>query len=335
MISHWLKPVENDAACINNNMKLEKYTADGEFDLSQYRISLISSPGHRSQKILESLSFFENHFKNLNIIDLGIFRKSDAQFNIQLVRELNEGGIIPVILDQDFRWFSSIMNSLSKGNEPQHLCISNNLMFSEYGISCDFMAFQRQMVKLEHLHRITDHSINSMSLGKLRADSHLVEPAVREYTGIYFDICAIRRSDVPGCHSSLPTGLSAEEACQLLKYAGGNTQLKLLVIGGDYQPDEITSDTIAQALWYFMEGVSQSHCDHPAKDRDYQQFIVENDQMKESFYFVKNNTSDRWWFLTGTEPSDDAYIACSYQEYLDTIHKELPDRLLKHLTKLH
>ncbi len=335
MIDHWIIPWKQNEERVHSHLDMERFYGKSDLNLNSYRLAFISAPGSRSEKILDSLHYFQNHFGDIKMIDLGVLRKSEATFNIQLIKELNEGEITVIVLDQDFRWFSAIMSSYGKHENTTQACISNKLIFSEYGLTCDFIAFQRHLVSLDHLNRIGDHSINSMSLGKLRAETHLAEPILRDYSGIHFDVSAIRRCDVPGSHSSMPTGLSAEEACQVMKYIGGSTRLKLMVIGGDFQPDEITCDTIAQSIWYLMEGVNQSKSDHPTVDKNYQQFIVDNENLKESFHFIKNNSTGRWWFNAGSENENDEFVACSHQEYLDTIHQELPDRLFKYLAKIY
>ncbi len=333
MLNNWIKGFGSD---VYDNVKRFNIDAHKEGQLpdllDEYRISILSSEDPRPNSIRESLGHFQNHFKDLSIIDLGYFRKDDPTFNVQLIQELAESNILPVILDKDFRWFSEIVNGISKDKVCLNMCISNTLQFSEYGVACDYMGFQRHLIQQDHLKRIGDHSINSMSLGKLRADVSEVEPILRDVEHLYFDISAIRQCDVPGSLSSMPSGLTCEESCQLLKYLGKSHSLKLLVIGGDFKVDLSTSNCIAEMLWYFIEGQSQKAQDHPMVNNDFKEYIVDAQDLDESFTFIKNEISGRWWFSLNNDENE--FVSCSYNEYQKTISEELPDRLLKHLTKL-
>ena len=333
MLNNWIKGLKKDTPHKNGKLKLDLHEEGKLPDLlDEYKVGLLSSDDLRPNSIRESLYQFQNHFDHLPIIDLGFLRKDDPTFNIQLIQELEASGIIPIVLDKDFRWFSEVVKGATKDKPSYNMCVSNTLQFSEYGLACDYMGFQRHLVEKDHLNRIGDHSINSMSLGKLRADVNEVEPVLRDVNYLYYDISAIRQCDVPGSLSSMPSGLTCEESCQLLKYVGRSNSIKMIVIGGDFKDDVCTSNCIAEMLWYFLEGQNQRIIDHPAINHEFNEYIVDVQELDESFIFVKNKISGRWWFSLNNEKNE--FISCSFNEYQKTISEELPDRLLKHLTKI-
>lgn len=333
MLNNWIKGLNSEISCKVKRINIDTHEEGNHLEmLDEYKIVILSSEDQRPDGIRESLSHFENHFANLPIIDLGYFRKDDPTFNIQLIEELKSSRILPVILDKDFRWFSEIVKGVTKMKRAFNMCVSNTLQFSEYGLACDYMGFQRHLIEMDHIKRIADHSINSMSLGKLRADVNEVEPVLRDVDYLYFDISAIRQNDAPGSLSSMPSGLTCEEACQLMKYTGKSNNLKLLVIGGDYKEDSATNNCISEMLWYFLEGHSQKEEDHPKVSHEFSEYIVDVQELDESFTFIKNKASGRWWFSLNNDENE--FISCSYNEYQKTIQDELPHRLLKHLTKI-
>ena len=333
MLNHWIKGLKKEEFSLTQGMGIDNYLDEHHPDLlDKYKVGIISSNEHRPRAIRESLGTFQNHFKNLPIIDFGYFRKEDPSFNIQLINELMTSKILLMVIDKDFRWFSEMVKGASMKSRTMNMCISNKLHFSEYGIPCDYIGFQRHLVELDHLNRIGDHSINSMSLGKLRAEVEEVEPIMRDVDFLYFDIAGIRSSDVPGSQNSMPSGLTCEESCQLMKYAGRSNQLKMIVLGGDFKADDVTCNCLGEMLWYFLEGKSQIKQDHPSINQDFNEYIVEGEDFEESFTFVKNKSTGRWWLSVDGEKNE--FISCSYNEYHQTISNELPDRLLKHLAKI-
>lgn len=335
MLNNWIKgnPVSHNLK--NSSIKISSHL-DGESleDLNKYSVGLLSSDNDIALGIKEALSNFHNHFDQINIIDLGTFRKEDPAFNIQLINELVNSNIIPIIINKDFRWFSAITSGITKADNVLNLCISNKIQFSEYGLPSDYLGFQRHLVDKDHLNRIMDHSINSMSLGKTRAEIKELEPILRDVHHAYIDMSSIRRADAPGSHNSIPTGFTAEESCQIAKYLGRSNNLKFLTIGGDLFVNEHTHTTIAEMIWYCLEGINTKIIDHPSVNKNFKEFVVDQGEIDDSLIFIKNIETGRWWFRTDKNEEYNSLISCSHGEYEQTIADELPVRLLKHLTKI-
>jgi hypothetical protein len=333
MLNNWIKPYQSTRPLENGSIKIVSNSNQNPVEkINENSLVFLSAGGKRSSLVKDSLAEFQNYFEELEIIDLGFFQKEDATFNTQLFQDFKHGKITSLILDKDLVWFSEIMHGLKTINpKTRNICISNKIYFSEFGIPTDFIGFQRHLVPLMHLQRIHDYSINSMSLGKLRADSDLLEPIMRDAQNVYFDIGAIRKSDAPGSYDSMSSGLTCEEACQIFKYLGGNAMLNNVVIGGNFECDDLTALCIAELIWYFFEGRSSIIHDHPSIDQNYKEYLVEIESLKDTFSFIKNDRSGRWWFKIN---ENEDYVSCSRNEYQQASNDELPDRLLKHYTSL-
>ena len=335
MLNNWIKGNPPTLNLKNSSIKIATHL-EGESlgDLNPFSVALISSDNEIAVGIKEALSNFQNHFNQINIIDLGTFRKEDPAFNIQLINEMINSNIIPIIINKDFRWFSAVTSGITKKDNFLNLCISNKIQFSEYGLPTDYIGFQRHLIDKDHLIRIMDHSINSMSLGKTRAELNELEPILRDVHHAYIDLSSIRKADVPGSHNSISTGFTAEELCQIAKYLGRSNNLKMLTIGGDLFVNEITHTTIAEMIWYCLEGMNTKIMDHPSVNKNFKEFVVDQGEIDESLIFIKNNETGRWWFKASMNEGSDTLVSCSYGEYEKTISNELPVRLLKHLTKI-
>jgi formiminoglutamase len=52
--------------------------------------------------------------------------------------------------------------------------------------------------------------------------------------------------------------------------------------------------------------------------------------------FYKSKATDKWWMLVtfGEKHSQKAYLPCSYKDYTNATHGDLPDRWIKAQAKL-
>lgn len=162
------------------------------------------------------------------------------------------------------------------------------------------------------------------------------EPALRGADCVSVDMAAIRKADSPGNAYAFPTGFSAEEICQLMRYAGTSYQVSSLGFF-DYHPacdrDGRTAMLQAQMLWCFVEGVEYRTNDHPLEGQyEYKVYKVmaEGDEPEAEFYKCKQ--TDRWWVLLPcTEEQKQRYgrhyfIPCTYKDYEQAVEGSKPER---------
>ena len=168
-----------------------------------------------------------------------------------------------------------------------------------------------------------------LSLGTLRVNKRILEPILREVNYLHFDLAALRYADCQGKSGILPTGLYAEEACQIMRYVGEGLKLKLISIdtSGLDEACAIEASLVAELIWYLHEGMEQKSIDHPALSSDFKEFVIEMNEIDHSLIFLQSNKSGKWWLQK--EKSSHQYISCAYEEYEQTINNDLPDRLLK------
>lgn len=287
--------------------------------------SLIGEKSHKS------IQNFKNHFKNIQIFDFGILEAKDTMFIINSIETYNKVGIIPVFIGIDLELAGQIAAKINSdiyqiGN------VITNLTNSASFIKSSFIGYQRHLCTLDDIHEIESNSYNSLSLGKLRSFPQLLEPTLRDAGLIHIDLNVVRASDVPNTQNALPTGLNAEELCQLLKYAGNGDQLKALFINAKLKNEQYCDEEsmlVAEAIWYFMEGVNMNIKDHPSVNKNYAEFIIQSNSIDEELTFIKNNHSSKWWVRTEDIHLGVRYIACSYEEYQASIGEEIPDRIVK------
>ena len=95
-----------------------------------------------------------------------------------------------------------------------------------------------------------------------------------------------------------PNGLFANEACQLMRYAGISDKLTSAGIFNCYtlHEEKTTNALIAQLIWYFNDGYASRKGDFPiGSKRNYKKYRVTLEELKEEIVFIKSDKSGRWW----------------------------------------
>lgn len=181
-----------------------------------------------------------------------------------------------------------------------------------------------------------------MSVGELRKNIADTEPIIRMADMLCIDISAIRRNEAPATPHTFHFGLTGEEAVQMAWYAGLNEKLSSLGIFG-YQADldkhHQTAEIIAVMLWYFIEGFYYRKGEFPLRENFYIQYTVPLSKENFSLVFYKSMLSERWWLSIPTGQSSATHthykrnklIPCTYQDYQEATHGNLPERWIKSL----
>lgn len=181
-------------------------------------------------------------------------------------------------------------------------------------------------------------NFDSYRLGVLREKMEDMEPVLRDADFLSFDMQAIRSSDGQGVLNATPNGLYAEEACQIMRYAGLSNRLTSL---GIYQYNPAydfrfqTAQLAAQMIWYFTDGFYARKNDNPADNEEgFLKFTVDISDTDQELVFYKSILSDRWWMqVSDTKENKTHLIPCSYNDYKQACRDEIPDKWLKNLAR--
>jgi formiminoglutamase len=206
------------------------------------------------------------------------------------------------------------------------------------------IGFQTYLVDPNSLQMMNRLYFDSYRLGQVRDKIEESEPIIRQADMITFDITAIKHSDAPANPNASPNGFYAEEACQMMRYAGMNDKLSSLgiyEINPTFDVSGKTSHLAAQMIWCFMDGYYNRKNDFPSRTNpDYMRFHVVLQDEKYEINFYKSKKSDRWWMEIPYPPHKDlkferhTLIPCSYKDYELAINNEIPDRWWQTYQKL-
>jgi formiminoglutamase len=188
------------------------------------------------------------------------------------------------------------------------------------------IAFQSYYVHPHMLETMDKLRFDCFRLGVVKERIEEMEPVIRNSQMVSFDISALSHAAAPSNYVS-PNGLSGEDACTLMRYAGMSPVLSTLGIygyevGNDVQ--QLTAKQAAQMVWYFTEGRGRGL--HEAKLADRESFLEFHTVFAEvDTVFIQSKRTGRWWMQLPNKK----YIACSYQDYLLASSNEIPERWLR------
>jgi formiminoglutamase len=360
MLDHWLKPVDltslfsTKMADYQFGKKMDIYSQKLP-DLTKTRAAIIGMNAAATNAVRRALYRMSVPNANPAIADLGNVRKEDTAFAIPLFKELLDSQIIPIIIGAEgsqmltqYKAFQSLqshvslvvvderirLNEKDKKGEAHYL---NQIVFSSRSrlYHLGVVGCQTHYTDPAVFDLLNQQNFDSIRLGSARADLQEVEPIVRDGDLLGFHLSALKQADAPGQAQATPTGFTAEEACQIARYAGMSDKLKSYGIFG-FQPerdrDAQTAQVVAQMVWYFIEGLHNRKNDFPVSTDGLVEYIVDFKQMEYQLTFWKSQRSGRWWMQVpvkiGKKYNRHRLIPCSYNDYKLACQDELPERLL-------
>lgn len=240
-----------------------------------------------------------------------------------------------------------IQKSAEEDN-PNHYNYLSKIIMRPYNKLFNWvnMGYQRHFTALDEIQLMQQLYFETHSLSQIRANKPMAEAILRQSDMLSIDISAIRFCDAPANTLSSPNGFSGDEICELLRYAGHSTAISSIGIHNynhTLDQQENTAQLIAQMLWYFLEGKSDTIDEHPAfsPPHNFRSYIISfNKQNRKDITFYKSIQSDRWWMEIPHPKNIDPklikhyYIACTYQEYQQALNNDVPERWIKSYQKL-
>ena len=313
-----------------------------------------------TSKIREELYSLANLPGKLNIVDFGDLKPSPSTKGTYLaIRDLveifSELNIVTLILggssdlctgiceafkNEIFFTLSSIDAQLDVKKGQENFSSSNYLtrIFRKTPNLFQFnlLAYQRHLV-IPELFLKTNGFGNHLSLGNIHDDIKKTEPVLRNTNVLAFDIKSIKHAEIAGSSYTNPNGLQSDEICQLAKYAGMSSKLKVFgLFDAETKKDStgVTFKLISQIVWYFFEGLAFRKNDKGAADERISTRKVEIDGMEKPLKFFFCENSERWWFEIQSLNNEKYIVACSEIEYHKALNNEIPDLWLNYVKKI-
>lgn len=236
----------------------------------------------------------------------------------------------------------SIIDVMPDNQSPRSHYL-NDLVSDPDGCLYDFvhLGYQSYLNDTDSFDRMGELYFEYHRLGALREDIRESEPVFRNSDLVVFSMNAIRQTEAPGVTFPSANGFTAEESCQLARFAGLSDKLSLFALAG-FQADRDrggqTSALAAQMIWHFLQGTNQRKSDYPFGDiKLYQKYLINLPNTGFNLTFYKSPASGRWWVEVPYPDSKyprSLYVACSPRDYQIACDGEVPDRWWNHYRRL-
>ncbi len=347
-------------------------------DLERYQLALIGLPqdaaayikgSARAPDLVRGMLYqLRKINKNVKVYDLGNLKITnqinDTYYAIRdVVLELTERDVIPFFIggSQDLTYGAILALEQLKGiqqiltvdprfdfwleNEPQinsrnyldyilNKKVKDRFIYSNIG-------HQQYFITENQMDVIHDEYMDSMRLGELREGVKKAEPLIRDADLISIDMNSVRHSDAPGVTTPSPNGLFGDELCALTRYGGISEKVKicgLFELSPDKDLNGQTSHLAAQAIWYFIDGLSHRLKENPLETSEHtRKFIITPGEITEELIFYKSNLSERWWIelpVKNPVTNYNYFISCSYEDYKLACKNVIPERWIRYLLRL-
>jgi formiminoglutamase len=188
------------------------------------------------------------------------------------------------------------------------------------------IAFQSYYVHPHILETMDKLRFDCFRVGAVKENIDEMEPVIRNSHLFSFDISAIANAFAPA-NSLSPNGLTGDEACLLMRYAGLSSNVNTVGIYG-FNPtrdrDQLTAVQISQMIWYLADGRSRGRGEASLSEKD--SFLEYHTAFAEvQTCFLQSKRTSRWWMQLPNQK----YIACSYKDYQLASSNEIPERWLR------
>jgi arginase family enzyme len=295
--------------------------------------------GHEIEDTYYAVKSSIDYLIRNNVIPIIIGGSQDLTYAQFLGYEKLEQTINVVAIDSKFDLGNPDEDTTNTAYLGKIILHQPNFLFNYSNIG-----YQTYLVDQPSLGMMNRLYFDTYRLGQVRDAIEESEPIIRHADMLSFDITAIKHSDAPANPNASPNGFYAEEACQMMRYAGMNDKLSsvgIYEINPEYDTHGKTSNLAAQMIWCFMDGFYNRKSDYPSRTSpDYIKFHVVLQEEKYEINFYKSKKSDRWWMEVPYPPTKGlkferhTLLPCSYKDYEMAVNNEIPDRWWQTYQKL-
>ncbi len=286
-----------------------------------------------------ALSSILEHLIKQNVLPIVIGGSQDLTYANFLAYKNIEQTVNLVAVDSKFN-LGEADEAISSNNFLTKIILHQpNFLFNYSNIG-----YQSYFIDKEQIELISKLYFDSYRLGQVQKNIEEVEPIVRNADILSFDISAIRQSEAPGNKNASPNGFYGEQACQISRYAGLSdklTSIGFYEINPELDNNGQTAHSVAQMIWYFIDGYNHRKNDFPVGSRkSYLKYMVNIQDGKNEVVFYKSDKSERWW-MDVPYPAHQKIkyerhllVPCSYNDYKIACDNEVPNRWWQTFQKL-
>ena len=262
--------------------------------------------------------------KGIRILDLGNVEFDEKNIK-KIIADLNSKEINTVFLCETDETSATILH-LQQSKKSNTVLILPNITSTNKHIAklsenkISIIGYQNYFSDKNLVDKLNKNSCKTMRLSEYRAEPSRVEPVLRDSDFLAIDFASVKSSD--GGTANSPNGLYAEEICAIANYAGLSNKISQMNIVCKKNINAVSSQLTAQAIWHFLDGLSNRIVESPKKNK-LKKFIVDMGNSSSNLVFYKSEITNRWW-LEVEKKGKIEVIPCSFSDYKMACDKDVP-----------
>lgn len=350
-------------------------TYDNRLDLHDFQLAILHVPEYRWQSGAEVKADIQPVFEQLaglypngfepKILNLGQFKIGETLVDTEsalteIIVELMLHKVVPVVLGGGREIAYCAYRAFAKAEEIVNIsavdCVLNIGTEEDTGyigrvikeqpnflFNFSSLGYQTYLVDPKDLQLADELYFDAFRLGELRGDVYSTEPIIRSSEVLSFSLESIKHSDFRASMNPQPNGFYAEEACQMMRYAGLGEKLKVLLITDFKAENADHADRLlmAEMVWCFLDGFHARKTEIPTgKNNSFLKYRVSLKDDEFHLVFYKSLKTDRWWMEVPVPPQyankyrKHHLIPCAYEDYRLASQDDLPNRWWKAYKKM-
>lgn len=205
------------------------------------------------------------------------------------------------------------------------------------------IGFQAHYIPPKAMDILENLNFGYQRLGQLKSRLEDGELYLRNSDLVLFDLNALKYAEAPAQKTIQPNGLTSDEACQLARYSGmSDVNTAFGIFGFSYAKNQssLTSELIAQMVWYYIDGVLNRVDDTPTSHNEFVKYRCDFSANEDApMLFLKSKRTSRWWMQVEHPgyPENEGLrltMPCSYEDYMEAANGETPARYYQALKRV-
>ena len=320
-----------------------------------------------ANEIVHAMDRLYLHESGISITILGMFKSGntigDTESGMsEVIAHLLRHKVCPVVLSNDRALTYSLYKAFAIDEQISNITSIDAFLNVEdsngpgyvgriikeqpnYLFNYSNLGYQTYLVSPGELQLSEDLFFESNRLGLVRGSIASAEPVLRGADIVACSMNALKAADFSSSSLPQPNGIFAEEACQLMRYAGITDVNKVLLISDiDWRRcSENGVDTLllAEMIWCYIDGFHFRKPEMPGLQKEgFLKYRVPLRDDEFQLIFYKSLNTDRWWMEVPVPPQyankyrKHHMVPCDYSDYTAATSDDLPERWWKAYKKM-
>ena len=289
--------------------------------------------GESPEDTYHALSSICSYLKKINVIPIVLGGSQDL--TVALYRSFHDHAQWVNIVSVDNQFDFSQEEELISGRSYMSRIIMEQ---PNYLHNYTNLGYQSYLIAQEELDLMDKLFFESYRLGSFADDVTITEPLLRDADIVSVDMKVLAASASGNFQTGAPNGIDGRTLCALSRYAGLSDRLSIFGVF-ELQQTPLFFKLLAQAIWYFIEGVSQRFDEYPVlTSQGFKKYTVTLSDFE--LLFFQSEKSQRWWLNVSNENYIDnktvssTLLSCTPEDYRLACKDILPERLWKAMKRV-